>query len=136
MVNTWHTIGRRNGTRLLYLVPGKLTDTLLPLAVDPRRTSVSASLWAVWKRSRRKIANGWCTHSPEAVRVKSRRPRRSRLSLAAPGRFAEPALQFVIGQTSNVPTRSRLEATLAEIRGVDLETLGVDPLLATIKKNP
>src|SRR4029079_14347712 len=36
MVNTWRTnwFGE-NGTRLLYLVPGKQTDKLLPLKVDP-----------------------------------------------------------------------------------------------------
>ena len=37
--------------------------------------------------------------------------------LASLGRFAEPAIQFVIGQTSDRPTRGRLEAILAEVRG-------------------
>ncbi len=36
MVNTWRTSWfGENGTRLLYLVPDKLTEKLLPLAVDP-----------------------------------------------------------------------------------------------------
>jgi hypothetical protein len=37
--------------------------------------------------------------------------------LTSQGRFAEPAIQLVIGQTSDWPTRSRLEAVLAEVRG-------------------
>ena len=36
MVNTWRRsrLGE-NGTRLLYLVPGKLTDVPLPLSIEP-----------------------------------------------------------------------------------------------------
>ncbi len=78
MVNTWRTSWfGENGTRLLYLMPGKLTDKLLPLAIDPRRRSAFASCWADWKRSRRKIAGGWCAHSSVTVRSTSQRRRRS-----------------------------------------------------------
>ena len=44
--------------------------------------------------------------TPEAVKAE----------LAKLGRFAEPALRYTIGQTSDAATRERLEAALAATR--------------------
>jgi hypothetical protein len=118
MVNTWRTSWfGENGTRLLYLVPEKLTDTLLPLAVNPapdERVRVLVGRLETLtpedcERLIRALTGAGPDERPAADLVEA--------ELAALGRFAEPALQFVIGQTADVPTRSRLEAILAEVRG-------------------
>ena len=83
---------------------------------SPRRTSACAFSSADWKQSRRKIASGWCTRWPAAVRANSPRSEAVKAELVSLGRFAEPAIQFVIGQTSDPTTRGRLEAILAEVR--------------------
>lgn len=117
MVNTWRTSWfGENGTRLLYLVPEKLTDALLPLAVDPAPDEqvrvLVGRLETLTPEDCRQLVRaiaGSDGEKPTAEAVKA--------ELASLGRFAEPAIQFAIGQTGDRPTRSRLEAILAEIRG-------------------
>jgi hypothetical protein len=118
MVNTWRTSWfGEDGTRLLYLVPETLTDRLLPLAVDPapdERVRVLVGRLETLTpedchRTVRALAGSGRGEKPAAEVVQA--------ELARLGRFAEPAIQFVIGQTSDGPTRSRLEAILAEVRG-------------------
>jgi hypothetical protein len=118
MVNTWRTSWfGENGTRLLYVVPEKLTDMLLPLTVDPapdERVRVLVGRLETLTpedcdRLVHALAGAGPDERPTAEAIKA--------ELAALGRFAEPAIQFVMGQTADVPTRSRLEAILAEVRG-------------------
>jgi hypothetical protein len=118
MVNTWRTSWfGENGTRLLYLVPGKLTDKLLPLAVDPapdeRVRVLVGRLETLTPEDCQQLMHSLVGGGPdekgtaEAVQAE----------LASLGRFAEPAIQFVIGQTNDLRTRSRLETILAGVRG-------------------
>jgi hypothetical protein len=118
MVNTWRTSWfGENGTRLLYLVPEKLTDELLPLAVDPapqERVRVLVGRletltpedgeWLV-----QALAGSGAGKKPTTEAVKA--------ELATLGRFAEPAIQYVVSQTKDAPTRERLQTILAELRG-------------------
>jgi len=118
MVNTWRTswFGEL-GTRLLYLVPGKLTDELLPLAVDPAPDEVVrvlvGRLETLTPEDCQRLVQALTRSGPgeepaaEAVQAE----------LSSLGRFAEPAIEFAIGQTSDPATRNRLEAVLAGIRG-------------------
>jgi hypothetical protein len=118
MVNTWRTSWfGENGTRLLYLVPGKLTDTLLPLTVDPapdERVRVLVGRLETLtpedcKLLVHSLAGGAPGEVPTADAVKA--------ELKLLGRFAEPVIQFAISQTSDPTMCGRLEAILAEIRG-------------------
>ena len=118
MVNTWCASWfGENGTRLLYLVPGKLTDELLPLSVDPpplERVRVLVGRLETLtpedcQRLVHTLAGSGAGEQPTADSIKA--------ELASLGRFAEPAIQFAILQTSEQPTRGRLEAILAGIRG-------------------
>jgi hypothetical protein len=117
MVNTWRTSWfGENGTRLLYLVPGKLTDELLPLAVDPapdERVRVLVGRLETLtpedcRRHVQSLAGGGPGETPTAEAIKA--------ELASLGRFAEPAIQFAILQTSDPSTRGRLEVILADVR--------------------
>jgi hypothetical protein len=118
MVNTWRASWfGENGTRLLYLVPGNLTDKLLPLAVDPapnERVRVLVGRLETLtpedcQRLARTLGGTKTGDKPAEAAVKA--------ELTSLGRFAEPAIQFIIAQTSDQPTRDRLKATLAEVRG-------------------
>jgi hypothetical protein len=117
MVNTWRSSWfGENGTRLLYLVPGHLTDKLLPLAIDP-----------VPDETVRVLVGRLETLTPEDSQQMVRAvafdgvgdaptPEAAKAQLASLGRFAEPAIEFAISQTDDPTTRARLEAVLAETR--------------------
>ena len=116
MVNTWCTSWfGENGTRLFCLVPGKLTDKLLPLTIDPapdeRVRVLVGRLETLTPEDSQALVrdlagDGRQQPTPQAIETK----------LKSLGRFAEPAVQFMIAQTSDVPTRARLETILTGIR--------------------
>jgi hypothetical protein len=117
MVNTWRTswFGEK-GTRLLYLLPSQQTDDLLPLTVTPApdervRVLVGRMETLTPEESRRlarALAGGDSGERPTSQAVHA--------ELRSLGRFAEPAVQSVVGQVADPATRGRLEAILSEIR--------------------
>lgn len=117
MVNTWHDSWfGENGTRLLYLVSHRATDELLPLSIEPAPSEcvrvLVGRLETITPEDSQRLARAVAGESgaeqptPEAVKAE----------LAKLGRFAEPALRYTIGQTSDAATRERLEAALAATR--------------------
>jgi hypothetical protein len=118
MVNTWRSSWfGEDGTRLLYLVPEKLTDELLPLAVDPvpdQRVRVLVGRLETLtpedcQRLTDRLAVSGTAERPTAEAIEA--------ELASLGRFAEPAIQFVINQASDATARNALQAILDKIRG-------------------
>jgi hypothetical protein len=117
MVNTWRSSWfGENGTRLLYLVPGSLTEKLLPLTIEPAPTERVRVL--VGRLETITPEDGWRLVDAlgSSDRSETRTADAITAELSSLGRFAEPAIQFLIGQTADPPTRARLEAILAEIR--------------------
>jgi hypothetical protein len=111
MVNTWRSSWfGENGTRLLYLVPGKQTDVLLPLSVDPAPDECTrvlvGRLETITPEDCQRLAQTLTSSSPEAIQTE----------LATLGRFAEPALQFLASQATTPNTRERLEEIIAALR--------------------
>jgi hypothetical protein len=119
MVNTWRTnwFGE-DGTRLLYLVPSKQTDKLLPLKVDPAPDEQVRVLVGRLETITpedcqqlvRKLVGASANDQPADVWVKE--------ELKSLGRFAEPAIQFAINQTSDPTQVGRLKAVLTTVRNV------------------
>ncbi len=117
MVNTWRTSWfGENGTRLLYLVPGTQTDTLLPLKVEPvpdeQLRVLVGRLETITPEDceqlvRRLVGTGENNRPSEA---------RTKEELKSLGRFAEPAVQFAISQTRNPIQVGRLQAILTTLR--------------------
>jgi hypothetical protein len=116
MVNTWRSSWfGENGTRVLYLVPGKQTDQLLPLKIDPApdeqlrvlvgrlETITPEDCQQLVRRLVGNVAND----PPTNARIKE--------VLKSLGRFAEPAIKFAVTQTTDVATRKRLEVILAKV---------------------
>jgi hypothetical protein len=117
MVNTWRTSWfGENGTRLLYLVPRQQTDKLLPLKVDPAPDEQVRVLVGRLETITpedcqqlvRKLAGGGASDKPSDEWVKE--------ELKSLGRFAEPAIQFAISQTSDPTQVGRLKAILTTVR--------------------
>jgi hypothetical protein len=117
MVNTWRTSWfGESGTRLLYLVPEKLTDKLLPLSVvptpDERVRILVGRLETLTPEDCQRLVESLTGkasgESPSAEAIKT--------ELDVLGRFAEPAIQFAITQTADAQTRNRLETMLSDVR--------------------
>ena len=117
MVNTWHDSWfGEDGTRLLYLVSHRATDELLPLTIEPAPSECVRVLVGRLEtltpedsqRLAQSVAGDNAGEQPSTDAIKA--------ELAKLGRFAEPALRYTIGQTSDATTRAQLEAALAVIR--------------------
>jgi hypothetical protein len=118
MVNTWRgSWFGENGTRLLYLVPGALTDELLPLVVDPapdeRVRVLVGRLETLTPEDCQRLAHVLAGSGADEKATRQA----VQAELASLGRFADPAIQLAIDQSGDPATRGRLEAILANIRG-------------------
>src|SRR6185436_4384043 len=102
--------------RLLYLVPSKQTDKLLPLKVDPEPDEQVRVLVGRLETITpedcqqlvRKLVGTGAKDQPAENWVKE--------ELKSLGRFAEPAIQFAINQTSDPTQVSRLNEILTNVR--------------------
>jgi hypothetical protein len=120
MVKTWHSSWfGEEGTRLLYLVPSRLTDEVLPLHVSPRpdetvRVLVGRMEVLTPERTER-LANivremGTCfSHTAEPLASE----------LATLGRFAEPAIESMLKGVVPADCRPQFETLLSELRRVE-----------------
>ena len=122
MVNTWRSSWfGENGTRLLYLVPDELTDTLLPLAVEPapdeRVRVLVGRLETLTPEDCQRLTHALAGSAPGSTQDGTPTAEAIDAELASLGRFAEPAIQFVLSQTSDPATREQLEAIRTKIRG-------------------
>jgi len=117
MVNTWRgSWFGEIGTRLLYLLPQRLTDELLPLSIEPAPDDcvriLVGRLETLTPEDGQQlvqtlVGNG-VGDEPSAAAIKD--------ELAKLGRFAEPTLQYLISQTEDRATKARLHAILAQVQ--------------------
>jgi hypothetical protein len=113
MVNTWHASWfGEDGTRLLYLVPEKQTNELLPLTIEPAPDESVRILVGRLET----LTPEDCRRLVEVVTTADAKSELVQSELKTLGRFAEPAIQFVIGQEEEPARRERLEAVLATLR--------------------
>jgi hypothetical protein len=117
MVNTWRSSWfGEEGTRLLYLVPQRLTDGLLPLSIKPApdklvRVLVGRLEIVTPERDRQihDAVEGMGTCLDVAVE-----PIRSQIQSL--GRFAEPTLERMAEQSANESFRAAANSLLSAIR--------------------
>jgi hypothetical protein len=117
MVNTWRSSWfGEEGTRLLYLVPQRLTDALLPLSIKPAPDKLArvlvGRLEIVTPERDRQIhdaVEGMGTCLDVAVE-----PIRSQIQSL--GRFAEPTLERVAEQSADESFRAAANSLLKTIR--------------------
>lgn len=117
MVKTWRSswFGEA-GTRLLYLVPTRLTEEVLPITIEPRpdelvRVLVGRMETLTPEEGDRLAAS--IRHMGTCVTTQAE-PLRSDLNRL--GRFAEPALEFLSRSGLDENGRGQVESLLAELR--------------------
>ena len=117
MVNTWKSSWfGEDGTRLLYLVPQKLTDSMIPLKVVPEpdqtvRTMVGRLELLTPEREARIEELVVKLASPDGI-VRDTAMK----DITALGRFAEPAVQRVSRTTQDPEIRSRSRELLKKLQ--------------------
>jgi hypothetical protein len=117
MLQTWRSSWfGEDGTRLLYLLPQKLTDQMLPLKIMPAPTQtvriMVGRLETLTPEMESRIAS--LITGLDADSVKDRDAATS--ALASLGRFAEPSLQRLSKSAPSPETRTRAKALLIKLQ--------------------
>lgn len=116
MVKTWRSSWfGENGTRLLYLVPERITDELLPLSIEPKpdeqvRVLVGRMELLPPEECQRLLALVSETGSCLSIETEPLRSELVRL-----GRFAEPALKYLARATKDERQRATIEQLAADL---------------------
>jgi hypothetical protein len=119
MVKTWRTSWFEEGTRLLYLVPRRLTDEVLPLSIEPApdelvRVLVGRTDIITPEQSNRLMqivrSMGTCVNPLDE-------PLRD--ELLHWGRFVEPAIHSTARQTPDLEMRASLERLARAVRELE-----------------
>jgi hypothetical protein len=116
MIRTWQSSWfSEPGARLFYFVPRRLTDEIIPLDVEPRPDELVRVLVGRMEALTPETASrltaviddlGTCA-SAEAEPLQS--------ELARLGRFAEPALKYLLAQEPDAVRRNAIEQVLARL---------------------
>jgi len=109
MIKTWHDSWFEEGLRILYVLPRSVTDSVLPINIDPKPSELTRVLVGrveiVTPEMEKGIeqAVGTAGNSQQAadeIRLKY-------------GRFAEPVLKTVLEKTSEPERRSRIQQIIS-----------------------
>ncbi|MCG8648822.1 MAG: hypothetical protein MI861_03265 [Pirellulales bacterium] len=129
MVETWkQSWFTEEGTRVLYMVPGQLTDELLPLHVEPRPQEtlrvlvgrmevMSPEKEQQWLKA---VARSAQLREQFLARIKGVKDNKEQFQISAEitqfGRLAEPALVRVSKITNDAKLRREAELLIAQLR--------------------
>src|SRR5712692_10453451 len=110
MVRTWRQSWFEEGSRLLYIVPARFVDTVLPLAINPapsQRVRVFVGrLELVTPATRRAVETAFATHDGATLKMY--------------GRFLEPILQTMIQGETNPARAQRLQEYLQSVYSTEI----------------
>ncbi len=110
MVRTWRQSWFEEGSRLLYIVPARFVDTVLPLAINPapsQRVRVFVGrLELVTPATRRAVETAFATHDGATLKMY--------------GRFLEPILQTMIQGETNPARARRLQGYLESVYSTEI----------------
>jgi len=110
MVRTWRQSWFEEGSRLLYIVPARFVDTVLPLAINPapsQRVRVFVGrLELVTPATRRAVETAFATHDGATRKMY--------------GRFLEPILQTMIQGETNPARARRLQGYLESVYSTEI----------------
>jgi hypothetical protein len=116
MIKTWRDSWFEEGMRVFYVVPRKLTDSILPIRIDPMPAELTRVLVA-----RMEVIT---PETEEAIRQQVARLRDSSADIRSEaakiirkhGRFSEPVLKSIRAKTSDVKLRARIDELIVVAR--------------------
>jgi hypothetical protein len=106
MIKTWRDSWFEEGLRAFYIVPRKVTDSILPLTIEPQPSEVSRVLVGrieiITPEMAKEIESSLSDSSRDLNEVAAEITRKH-------GRFAEPVLKDVLEKTSDPELRTRIQ---------------------------
>jgi hypothetical protein len=110
MVRTWRQSWFEEGSRLLYIVPARFVDTVLPLAINPapsQRVRVFVGrMELVTPATRKAVETAFATHDGATLKMY--------------GRFLEPILQTMVQGETNPARAQRLQGYLQSVYSTEI----------------
>lgn len=109
MIKTWRDSWFEEGMRVFYIVPRKVTDSILPITIEPRPSELTRVLVGRVEIITPEMEG---EIEQEAARLgdSSRRVQEAAAEIAHKhGRFAEPVLKAVLEKTSDPKLRARIQ---------------------------
>jgi hypothetical protein len=109
MIKTWRDSWFEEGMRVFYIVPRKVTDSILPITIEPRPSEIARVLVG-----RMEIITPEMEGEIEQAAARLTDSRESLQKAAAEiahkhGRFAEPVLKATLEKTSDPKVRARIQ---------------------------
>lgn len=104
MIETWRSSWFEEGTRLLYVVPPRTVDAVLPLQIDPMPAHVARVFVG-----RLELATGAALADITAAARTN-----DRTKLEKYGRFVRPFVERVLAHGVSARNRARIEALMVE----------------------
>lgn len=109
MIKTWRDSWFEEGLRVFYIVPRKVTDSILPLTIEPQPSEISRVLVGrieiITPETEQEITMSLSDSSRDLNEVAEEITRKH-------GRFAEPVLKSVLEKTSDPALRKRIQQLL------------------------
>ena len=106
MIKTWRDSWFEEGLRAFYIVPRKVTDSILPLTIEPQPSEISRVLVGrieiITPEMAKEIESSLGDSSRDLKEVAAEITRKH-------GRFAEPVLKDVLEKTSDPALRTRIQ---------------------------
>jgi hypothetical protein len=106
MIKTWRDSWFEEGLRAFYIVPRKVTDSILPLTIEPQPSELSRVLVGrieiITPEMENEIKSSLSDSSRDLNQVAEEIMRKH-------GRFAEPVLKDVLEKTSDPELRTRIQ---------------------------
>ena len=106
MVETWRGSWLEEGSRLLYIVPRKFVNEILPLSIDPAPAQIArvfvGRLELVTARTENAVETAFAAHD--------------KATLEKYGRFLEPILRTMLGKDSHCPRVAKLNGYLNTVQ--------------------
>lgn len=130
MVNTWRKSWfTENGTRVLYMVPPKLTDELIPLQISPAPKEslrvLVGRMEIMSPADEKKMADAVAESAAHRKAFFANKNRDPKVSYAIPksisnfGRMTEPALARVAALATNDVVRNETASLISQLRAID-----------------
>jgi hypothetical protein len=109
MLKTWRNSWFEEGVRLFYILPRTLTDTVLPVSIEPKPSEVVRVLMARTEIITPEMEQMITQQVAKLADSSSEVRERALKAIHAYGRFAEPVLKRIREKTLDQETRSQID---------------------------
>ena len=115
MINTWHDSWFEEGLRAFYIVPRGVTDSVLPVTIDPKPVELVRVLVGRTEVITPEIESAV---QQQVAELGSASPNVQKAALAAlrkRGRFSEPILKRILTRSRSAEVKARIEHLIASL---------------------